>query len=103
MTSAQAASSGQALAESRMLDTCRITRAAAGTGVLDPVTGLVTGARTTVYQGKCRLRTPGTVSAGSERQSAGDTATLVSPLLSVPISAATRSGSTVSGRLLKTC
>jgi hypothetical protein len=79
----------QAEAESRMLDTCRITRADPDAdNAVDPVTGLpAAGTRTTVYEGKCRLRTPGTVSTGSTRQSAGDVITSVTPILSVPISA----------------
>lgn len=73
-----------------MTDTCRITRAVTGTGVVDPVTGLVgTGTRTVVYEDICRLRTGGTVSAGQQRQSAGDTATQVVSILHLPIGAPT--------------
>jgi hypothetical protein len=79
----------QAIAESRMSDTCLVTRAVPGSGSLDPVTGLPTAsARTTVYSGPCRLRTGGTVSAGAQRQSAGDVVTQVASVLSVPVDAA---------------
>jgi hypothetical protein len=82
-------------AESRMTDTCRVTRAVAGSGDIDPVTGLpVTGDSTVIYgptinphKGKSRLRTGGTVTAGALRQSAGDVATQVASVLSVPVSA----------------
>lgn len=81
--------------ESGMVDTCLITRAAPSTGDVDPVTGLPGGsARTVVYgpdsqphRGKCRVRTAGSVSAGMLRQSAGDMATIVTPILSIPVSA----------------
>ena len=79
----------QSEAESRMSDTCRVTRAVTGSPDLDPVTGLPTvPARTTVYEGVCRVRTGGAVSSGSQRESAGDTVTQVSSVLSVPITAA---------------
>lgn len=85
----------QAEAESRMTDVCRVSRPAPASGELDPVTGLpAAGARTVVYGpdvqphgGMCRVRTAGTVSSGMQRQSAGDVATLVTPILSVPVSA----------------
>lgn len=79
----------QALAVSRMTDTCRITRAGAITGDdMDPVTGLPPSpTRTTVYEGKCRIRTGGTISAGSQRQVSGDTVTAVASLLHLPIDA----------------
>lgn len=78
----------QAEAESRMSDTCRITRSSLAGEDLDPVTWLpVAGARSVVYTGPCRLRTGGSVSAGSQRQSAGDTVTQVASVLSVPSSA----------------
>lgn len=71
-----------------MTDTCRITRAVTGTGDLDPVTGLPTaGVRATVYQGQCRFRTGGSISAGSQRQVAGDTVTAVASILHLPIAA----------------
>lgn len=86
LTAALATLQGEA--ESRMTDTCRITRAVASTGDVDPVTGLPTaGTRTTVYTGVCRVRTGGSVSAGSQRQVAGDTVTAVSSLLHLPIGA----------------
>ena len=78
----------RAEAESRMRDTCRVTRAVSGTGDLDPDTGLpVANPRTVVYAGACRVRTGGSISAGSLRQSAADTVTQVTSVLSVPVSA----------------
>ena len=78
-----------------MVDVCRITRAAPSTGDVDPVTGLPgAGARTVIYgptvqphAGKCRIRTSGAVSAGIQRQSAGDVITALTSVLSIPISA----------------
>ena len=79
---------GQAVAESLMTDTCRVTRQAAAGGSLDPVTGLpVSPAPTVVFEGRCRLRTPAVSSFGSARVAAGDQAVLVNPILSVPASA----------------
>lgn len=78
----------QRLAEARMRDTCRATRAVAGSGDLDPVTGLpAAGARSTVYEGPCRVRTGGAVSAGAQRQSGADTVVQVSSVLHIPVAA----------------
>lgn len=73
-----------------MTDTCRITRAVPGTGVFNPVTGLYEpNPPDEVYVGVCRLRTGGTVSAGQQRQSAGDTVTQVVSILHLPMGAPT--------------
>lgn len=78
----------QSVAESRMTDTCRVTRGSASEGDLDPVTGVPTaGARSTVYEGVCRVRTGGSVSAGSQRESAGDVVVQVASVLHLPIAA----------------
>lgn len=72
-----------------MSDTCTVTRASSGSPTLDPVTGLPTaGARTAVYGGKCRVRSPGTISNGSRRDAGADQALLLATILSVPASAA---------------
>lgn len=72
-----------------MTDTCRITRAGAiNDDEVDPVTGLPPSpTRATVYEGKCRLRTGGTISAGSLRQAGTDTVIQVASLLHLPIDA----------------
>lgn len=90
MTLAGILAGGQAAAESLMTDTCVVTRGAPSSGSLDPVTGLpVAGTPTTVYTGKCRLTAPReTVTAGSQRPSAGDVAVTATSTLSIPISAA---------------
>lgn len=78
----------QSEAESRMTDVCRATRTTTGGGSLDPVTGVpAADARAVVYQGKCRLRTGGSISAGSQRTSAGDVVVQVASILSLPIGA----------------
>lgn len=57
MTARTAADSGRRFAEAQMVDECTITRD--GVGVYDPDTGeLEPGTPTTIYTGKCRLRTP---------------------------------------------
>lgn len=77
---------GEAL--SRMTDRCRITRTTDSSGDLDPVTGMPTaGARTVIYEGVCRFRTGGAISAGSQREVAGDGVTQVASVLHLPISA----------------
>lgn len=71
-----------------MTDQCRITRTASSTGDVDPVTGLpAAGTKTVVYEGACRIRTGGAISAGSQRDVAGDVVTQVSSVLHLPISA----------------
>lgn len=71
-----------------MTDQCRVTRTASSTGDVDPVTGLpAAGAKTVVYEGVCRVRTGGAISAGSQRDVAGDGVTQVSSVLHLPISA----------------
>lgn len=93
MTAALAAQAAQAQAARSFFgadaDQILATRAGTATpGTPDPVTGLVPApARTTVYQGPARLRTPGAVSAGRRQESAGDQATLLTTILSVPASA----------------
>lgn len=78
----------QAVAVSRMTDQCRITRTASSTGDVDPVTGLpAAGTKTVVYEGACRVRTGGAISAGTQRDVAGDGVTQVSSVLHLPISA----------------
>lgn len=78
----------QSVAVSRMTDQCRVTRTASSTGDVDPVTGLpAAGTRTVVYEGACRVRTGGAISAGSQREVAGDGVTQVSSVLHLPISA----------------
>lgn len=79
---------GQALAESRMRDTCTVTVPSTTQGTIDPNTGLETDAApTTLYTGKCRLRMSGTVSGSTARDVAGDRVSTSAPTLSVPISA----------------
>lgn len=80
---------GQAVAELRMTDTCRITRdGSAPTGDLDPTTGLPDAtARATVYEGRCWVHTGGSVSAGSQRNAGADTVTQVASMLHLPIGA----------------
>ena len=78
----------QRFAESRMRDTCVVTRAVDGSGDLDPVTGLpAAGARSSVYEGPCRVHTGGAVSAGAQRQSGADVVVQVSSILHVPVRA----------------
>lgn len=73
-----------------MTDQCRITRAVPASGDLDPITGLPAATpRTTIYSGGCWVRTDGTVSNGSRRQSAGDVVTQLTSILHIPASAAT--------------
>ena len=43
------------LVEDEMRDTCTITREASGPGTIDEVTGVVTIAVTTIYEGRCLL------------------------------------------------
>ena len=79
----------QALAVSRMRDTCLVTRLSTTTSVLDPDTGLpATVAATTVYSGVCRLRMAAAVSGSASRSVAGDDVATSAPTLSVPVSAA---------------
>lgn len=76
-------------AEFRMSDACRVTRSTDAGEDLDPVTWLhVTSDADLVYEGPCRLRTGGSVSAGSQREVAGDSVTQVNSVLSVPVGAA---------------
>lgn len=78
----------QRYAESRMRDTCVVSRAVDGSGDLDSVTGLpAAGSRSTVYSGPCRVHTGGAVSAGAQRQSGADTVVQVSSILHVPVGA----------------
>lgn len=82
----------QAEAESMMTDTCIVTRAGdpSGSPDLDPVTGMYPPTATqVVYQGKCSMRVPGSVSAGKTRPSAGDSAALLLTILGIPVSAPT--------------
>jgi len=49
---------GRVAAEQLMVDTCQITRVNPATTTIDPDTGVITPAYTTVYSGKCRLKLP---------------------------------------------
>ncbi len=74
-------------AESLMTDTCRITRPGTGeqAGTFNPATGLFTyDAQPQVYSGKCMIRVPGTVSTGKARPTAGDEASLLTAIFSIP-------------------
>lgn len=63
----------RAAAESRMTDTCRVTKPGAGAGNLDPDTGVRTNPiPVTVYQGPCRL---GRVDVPNVQAAAGGEAT----------------------------
>lgn len=73
-------------AESRMTDTCRITRPDPDADpVWNPVTGKYDQPTITLYEGKCRLRMTGQ-SAPASTASAGPESWLVrEPVLSLPI------------------
>jgi hypothetical protein len=78
----------QERAESRMRDTCTVTVPSAASSALDPTTWLpTTGAATTVYSGKCRLRMGGTVAGSQAQDVVGTLVSTSTPTLSVPISA----------------
>jgi len=68
-----ALSMGRKLAESRMTDTCKITRA--GSQVFNEATGEYTSSTVTVYSGPCRVRQPTSsardVDAGSQLLAVG--------------------------------
>ena len=77
---------GQRAIEALMTDTCTITRD--GTPVFDPATGLYTTPSTTIYSGKCRVRTRGRFLRDKATQ-AGDTDVILWPyIVSVPVSSA---------------
>lgn len=79
----------QALALSRMRDSCTITVPSTTAGTVDPVTGLETDAAgTLLYSGVCRLRMSGTVAGSSSRDVSGDRVSTSTPTLSVPVTAA---------------
>jgi hypothetical protein len=78
----------QSEAESRMRDTCVVSVPGSTAGELDPTTWLpTTGAGSTVYSGKCRLRMGGTVAGSQTADVAGTLVATSTPTLSVPISA----------------
>ena len=70
MTAAGATMTGRALAESLMADACTVTRVTSQT--LNESTGVLSDTATTVYTGKCRVRT----AASDAQTSAGDRATM---------------------------
>lgn len=75
-------------AESMMTDQCVITRTnqPTGTPVMDPATGLYPDIEPTeIYIGPCSLRVPGMLSAGRMKTSAGDIASLLIAVLSIPV------------------
>lgn len=70
-----------------MIDTCTITRP--GTPVFDPATGTYTTPSTTVYTGKCRVRTRSLGFLRSRDVEAGERETVIWPYtVAVPVSAA---------------
>jgi len=74
----------RAAAESLMVDECRIT--ALGETVTDYHTGQVTRARTTVYEGKCKVQSR--ASAVSTPDAGGATFSMVSREVHIPANAA---------------
>ncbi|HWU21550.1 MAG TPA: DUF6093 family protein [Nocardioides sp.] len=76
----------RAQAESMMTDTCTITRP--GEPVFDSTTGTYTDAGTTVYTGKCRIRTRSIGFLRDRQAEAGEELTTIWPyIVAVPISA----------------
>jgi hypothetical protein len=74
-------------AESMMTDQCIVTRVgvASGAPVLDPATGKYPVIPPVpVYTGMSSIKIPGTVSTGKFRPTAGDVATLLSAIFSIP-------------------
>ena len=67
-----------------MVDTCRIT--SGGDVVTDPETGKVTRERTTLYEGKCEVKTKAL--AASTPEAAEATFTVVSSVIKIPANAA---------------
>lgn len=67
-----------------MVDTCRIT--SGGATVTDPETGAVTRTRTTVYEGKCEVKSKAL--AVSTPEAGGATFTVVSSVVKIPANAA---------------
>lgn len=88
-TPVEVAAAGQAVAESRMTDTCVVTVPGSDPGPLDPSGWPTTPAGTVVYSGRCRIRMGGTVSGSSSREVGEDRVFMSQPILSVPISAPT--------------
>jgi len=84
MSAADAVLAGRQAAEALMVDTCRIT--SGGEPVTDPDTGEVTNARTTVYEGKCKVQSKD--SATSTPEAGGATFTVVSRQVHIPANAA---------------
>jgi hypothetical protein len=78
---------GRRAAESRMTDTCRITRKGDGEPVWNPATGQYDApAPTVVYEGKCRLRAPALVNP-FQATSGPETWSVEESVLSVPADA----------------
>lgn len=86
MTLESTLTAGRQQAESLMTDTCTITRGAASP-VLNESTGKYDTPGSTVYSGKCRVRSAGNV--GSQGRDAGDAFAIVArPTISVPVGSA---------------
>lgn len=82
----------QIQAESMMTDICTVFRLgpADPSAVIDPVTGeFPPNLPVVIYDGRCSIRVPGTLSTGKTRPSAGDTATLLNTILAIPVAAPT--------------
>lgn len=72
-----------------MTDVCVVSRPSLASGELDPDTWLPADTvESVVYEGVCRFRMPGTVSASRTREVSGDMPALSEPVLSVPIGSA---------------
>lgn len=81
MNAAEAVRMGQAVAESRMIDTCTIGRQS---GVFtDPSSGQVVPTFTTVYAGKCEVQQ--TISQASSPVTGGHRYTVQNVMLKVPV------------------
>lgn len=84
MSAISALMDGRREAEALMVDTCRIT--SGGATVTDPETGEVTRARTTVYEGKCKVQSKATEVTSPE--AGGASFTVVSRQVHIPANAA---------------
>ena len=85
MSAAEAVLEGRRMAESLMIDACRITRRT-GELVTNPETGEVTNSAVTVYEGKCKVQSKD--SATSNPEAGGAVFTVVSRQVHIPANAA---------------
>jgi len=85
MSAAEAVLEGRRMAESLMIDACRITRRT-GELVTNPETGEVTNSAVTVYEGKCKVQSKDSATANPE--AGGAVFTVVSRQVHIPANAA---------------